>query len=56
VFRTSQKNIEKELGALQIAAADLVRKAQTGEAAPEDAVKAVDGMMKRVENLKRKVC
>lgn len=56
MFRTSQKNIEKELGALQTAAADLLKKAQTGQAAPEDAAKAVEGMMKRAENLKRKVC
>lgn len=55
MFRTSQKNIEKELGALQTAAADLVKKGQTGEVAPDEAVKAVDAMIKRTENLKRKV-
>ena len=55
VFRTSQKNIEKELGALQTAAADLVKKAQAGHAAPDEALKAVEGMMKRAETLKRKV-
>ena len=55
MFRTSQKNIEKELGTLQTAAADLARRAQTGEVAPEDALKAVDAMSRRAEGLKRKV-
>ncbi|GJE85210.1 CTLH/CRA C-terminal to LisH motif domain-containing protein [Phanerochaete sordida] len=55
VFRASQKNIEKELGALQTAAADLARKAQSGAVSQEDATKAVDGMLKRAENLKRKL-
>lgn len=40
---------------MQTAAADLVRKAQAGEVSPDDAVKAVEGMIKRTENLKRKV-
>ncbi|EKM57524.1 uncharacterized protein PHACADRAFT_251198 [Phanerochaete carnosa HHB-10118-sp] len=51
VFRVTQKNIEKELGTLQTAAADLVRKAQTGAVAQEDASKAVEAMLKRTENL-----
>lgn len=55
VFRASQKSIEKELGALQIAAAELSRKARAGGCNPDDAVKAIDAMMKRAENLKRKV-
>lgn len=55
MFRTSQKQIEKELGALQTAAADLVKKAQSGEVPHEDGMKAVEGMIKRAENLKRKV-
>lgn len=55
MFRASQKNIEKELGALQTAVADLVKKAQADETAPDEAVKAVDAMIKKTENLKRKV-
>ncbi|KIP04735.1 hypothetical protein PHLGIDRAFT_109198 [Phlebiopsis gigantea 11061_1 CR5-6] len=55
VFRTSQKNIEKELGALQAAAADLARRAQAGTVVPEDALKAVDAMSRRAEGLKRKL-
>ena len=54
VFRTSQKNIEKELGAVQNTAKDLASKER-----PEDDVeattKAIDGMIARVEGLKRKV-
>ena len=55
VFRTSQKHIERELGALHTAASELATRAQNGEVDPEEAVKAVDGMVKRAENLKRKV-
>ncbi|OSD01393.1 hypothetical protein PYCCODRAFT_1436319 [Trametes coccinea BRFM310] len=54
VFRTSQKSIEKELGAVQNAAKDLANKER-----PEDDVeattKALDGMIARVEGLKRKL-
>ncbi|CDO77084.1 hypothetical protein BN946_scf184473.g28 [Trametes cinnabarina] len=54
VFRSSQKNIEKELGAVQNAAKDLANKER-----PEDDVeataKALDGMIARVEGLKRKL-
>ncbi len=55
VFRTSQKNIEKELGALQSTANDLMKRARAGEGSPEEALKAVEGMVKRTETLKRKV-
>ncbi|KAI0656955.1 CTLH/CRA C-terminal to lish motif domain-containing protein [Cubamyces menziesii] len=54
VFRTSQKNIEKELGAVQNTAKDIASKER-----PEDDVeattKAIDGMIARVEGLKRKL-
>ncbi|KAI0764574.1 CTLH/CRA C-terminal to lish motif domain-containing protein [Trametes elegans] len=54
VFRTSQKNIEKELGAVQNAAKDLAHK--DGAAADVEATaKAIDGMIARVEGLKRKL-
>lgn len=52
VFRSCQKNIEKELTSVQNAANDLSKR---GELDPEDAIKAIDGMITRVENLKRKV-
>lgn len=57
MFRTSQKYIEKELGAVQTSASDLSKRAQaTGsEQKPDDSVKAIDAMITRVENLKRKV-
>ncbi|THH00874.1 hypothetical protein EW026_g1744 [Hermanssonia centrifuga] len=55
VFRTSQKNIEKELGALQSTANDLMKRARAGEGSPEEALKAVEGMVKRTETLKRKL-
>ena len=55
VFRTSQKSIEKELGALQTSATELARKARAGGCHADEAVKAIDAMVKRAENLKRKV-
>ena len=55
VFRTSQKHIERELTALQTAAHDLVKKVANGEAT-EETLKAIDGMTKRAETLKRKAC
>ncbi|KAI0090385.1 CTLH/CRA C-terminal to lish motif domain-containing protein [Irpex rosettiformis] len=55
VFRTSQKNIEKELGAIQTAASELARKARSGAANPEDALRSIDAMMKRAEGLKKKL-
>ncbi|KAI8976668.1 CTLH/CRA C-terminal to lish motif domain-containing protein [Trametes punicea] len=54
VFRSSQKNIEKELGAVQNSAKELASKER-----PEDDVeattKAIDNMIARVEGLKRKL-
>lgn len=55
VFRTSQKNIEKELGAVQTAANDIAERAKSGISDTDDAIDAVEGMIARVENLKRKV-
>ena len=52
VFRASQKAIEKEMGAVQNAANDLSQR----DPEPDDAVKAIEGMISRVEGLKRKVC
>jgi len=55
VFRTTQKNIERELGAVQTVANELSRRAKSGMQTPPDAEKSIDGMIGRVENLKRKV-
>lgn len=54
VFRTSQKNIEKEMCAVQTAANELAKK-DAPEADADATVKAIDGMIARVEGLKRKV-
>lgn len=52
VFRATQRALEKELGAVQSAAAELARRPQ---AVQSEALAAVDGMILRVEGLKRKV-
>ncbi|EIN08394.1 hypothetical protein PUNSTDRAFT_52824 [Punctularia strigosozonata HHB-11173 SS5] len=54
VFRTQQKNIEKEIGAIQTAASDLAKNAQ-GSLNPQGTLKSIDGMIGRVESLKRKL-
>ncbi|KAI0760120.1 CTLH/CRA C-terminal to lish motif domain-containing protein [Fomes fomentarius] len=54
VFRTSQKNIEKEMCAVQTAANELAKK-DTPEADADATVRAIDGMIARVESLKRKL-
>ena len=54
VFRASQKSIEKEIGAVQNIANDLTKKGAS-EPDADAAVKAIDGMIARVEGLKRKV-
>lgn len=55
VFRTSQKYIERELGAVQTASNDLAKRCGQGEYDAESALKSVDGMIGKVEGLKRKV-
>ena len=58
VFRTSQKHIERELGAIHTAANELATRVQTqsAEGDEDEIMKALDGMLKRAEHLKRKVC
>ena len=51
MFRTAQKNIERELGAVRSVAKDV-----TNASHPQEAINLVDIMIGRVENLKRKVC
>jgi macrophage erythroblast attacher len=55
IFRTSQKNVERELGAVLSTSKDLSSRASSGSVDQEAALKSVDGMIGRVENLKRKV-
>jgi macrophage erythroblast attacher len=57
VFRTSQKNIEREIGAVQSTSGDLARRAKANSEAvnAQDAIKSIEGMIGKVENLKRKV-
>jgi macrophage erythroblast attacher len=55
VFRATQRNIERELGAVQTTANDLGKRAKAGIQSMEDAAKSVDSMIGRVENLKRKL-
>ncbi|KAA1472045.1 hypothetical protein DENSPDRAFT_838193 [Dentipellis sp. KUC8613] len=51
IFRASQKNIERELGAVQSAAADLARRTPD----TQDSVRTLETMITRVETLKRKL-
>ncbi|KAF8960325.1 CTLH/CRA C-terminal to lish motif domain-containing protein [Flammula alnicola] len=55
VFRTSQKNVERELGGVQTTANELVTRSSNGSLSSEDALKSIDNMIGRVENLKRKL-
>lgn len=55
VFRTTQKNLERELVAVQTISNDLNKRVKSGAQTPQDAARLVDGMIGRVENLKRKV-
>ncbi|KAI0064381.1 hypothetical protein BV25DRAFT_1800895 [Artomyces pyxidatus] len=55
VFRTSQKNIERELVAVQTASNDLARRAKESAQDPQDAIKSLESMIGRVEGLKRKL-
>ncbi|KIK20479.1 hypothetical protein PISMIDRAFT_657461 [Pisolithus microcarpus 441] len=55
VFRASQRNIEKELGSVLSLSNDLQKRPVADDGSLEETVKAVDGMIGRVENLKRKL-
>jgi macrophage erythroblast attacher len=52
IFRTAQKNIERDLNAVQNAASDLA----TREVDRTAAMKSVEAMIAKVEGLKQKVC
>ncbi|KAK7049249.1 GID complex subunit containing RING finger motif [Paramarasmius palmivorus] len=55
VFRTTQKQTEREYGAIQTAASDATKRISSGQASKEDVVASIDGMVNRVNNLKRKL-
>ncbi|KAF9467871.1 CTLH/CRA C-terminal to lish motif domain-containing protein [Collybia nuda] len=55
VFRTSQKHVERELGAVQSTSADLANRAKNGKVGKEEVLNSIEGMIGRVENLKRKL-
>ncbi|KAH9962959.1 CTLH/CRA C-terminal to lish motif domain-containing protein [Russula dissimulans] len=55
VFRTAQKNIERELGAIQTTSNDLAKDAHNAFQDTREAVKSLEGMISRVEGLKRKL-
>lgn len=54
-FRTSQRNVEKDLGAVNATAVDVSKRVTLENAEPADTVNAIDTMIARVEALKRKV-
>jgi len=55
IFRTSQKNLERELNAVQSTSNELADGSSSGALAAEDALKSIDNMIGKVEGLKRKV-
>lgn len=55
VFRTSQKNVERELGVVQNTCTDLASRATIGTLQRDDALQSIEGMIGRVESLKRKL-
>ncbi|KIJ36712.1 hypothetical protein M422DRAFT_98648, partial [Sphaerobolus stellatus SS14] len=54
-FRTSQKTIEREFNALQTAAEQHANKASQQGNSPDESIKTLDGIISRVEGLKRKL-
>ena len=55
IFRTSQRHVERELGAVIATSNELANRATSGALDGDDVVKSIDSMIGRVENLKRKV-
>ena len=55
IFRTSQRHVERELGAVLTASNELANRATSGTLDTDDVLKSMDNMIGRVENLKRKV-
>ncbi|KAJ6576755.1 CTLH/CRA C-terminal to lish motif domain-containing protein [Mycena sp. CBHHK59/15] len=55
VFRTTQRNVERDLKAVQAASSELAKRSSSGGVGSEDAVQSIDSMIATVENLKRKL-
>ncbi|KJA23065.1 hypothetical protein HYPSUDRAFT_40183 [Hypholoma sublateritium FD-334 SS-4] len=55
IFRTSQKNVERELGGVQTLSNELLTRTSSRSLSSEDALKSIDNMIGKVENLKRKL-
>ncbi|KAL1677988.1 CTLH/CRA C-terminal to lish motif domain-containing protein [Schizophyllum commune] len=55
IFRTSQKQIEREMGPVQTGVAKLVKDAEAGSLDSAQAIESIDAMIARVEGLKRKL-
>ncbi|KAJ7461877.1 CTLH/CRA C-terminal to lish motif domain-containing protein [Mycena galericulata] len=55
VFRSTQRNVERDLKTVQSAANDLVKQSSSGEVSSETAIQSIDAMITNVENLKRKL-
>lgn len=54
-FRTSQRILEKEMANLTSTSSDLAKRSLTGSTNPEEICKALDGMLERLNKLKRKL-
>ncbi|KAG5643634.1 hypothetical protein DXG03_000560 [Asterophora parasitica] len=55
VFRTSQKNVERELGWVQVTSTALAEREAKGTLDKDEALNSIEGMIDRVESLKRKL-
>ncbi|KAG6919802.1 hypothetical protein DXG01_000303 [Tephrocybe rancida] len=55
VFRTSQKNVERDLGAVQSSSAELAKRGTKGTLGKDEALSSIESMIGRVESLKRKL-
>jgi macrophage erythroblast attacher len=55
VFRTSQKHVEREYGAIQSAATDISKSLKSRDPNGADVAAAIDGMIGRIDTLKRKL-
>ncbi len=55
VFRTSQRNFERELGTVQTISTNLSSRSTSDSFIKDEVVDSIDNMIERVESLKRKV-
>ncbi|KAJ7167334.1 CTLH/CRA C-terminal to lish motif domain-containing protein [Mycena crocata] len=55
VFRTTQRNVERDLKAVQSTANELARQSSSGAVSSDAAFESIDAMIANVENLKRKL-